>query len=661
MEPRRILIVEDESIVRLHLRRIVEGMGHQVVGLAATATDAMARAAAEAPDLVIMDIHLGEHSDGVEAAREIVRAQGSAVLFATAFADDLTIARTGEVGAVGYIVKPFGEPAVRAAITTALREHERNQSSRRNERELSGIIGSLGEAVFQVDADLTVRYLNRRAEAMCGAGEAVGRSLRELLLPADDDGAAFWDAVGAACRDGATALTPTIRLKLGQGATAVVNGSVGPRGEEAGSGCVISLRDVSERWFGPRTAGGRRADESPRMIIYSHDTFGLGHLRRSLNLAAALVRAVDDLSILLVTGSAVAHRFPLPPRVDYVKLPAVRKTADEQYAPRSLVLPDDDVRDLRANLVEQVVRDFRPHILLADHAPAGMRGELRPALAWLREHLPGCRTIVGLRDIIDEPEAVAANWRRLEIYRLLEEAYDHIVVYGHRSFFDPVAAYALPAPVAGRVRFVGHVVEDADATAAVPAATGRRIVVTTGGGDGAVDALAGGFLRMLAQAPLPDDIETVVFPGPLAPATTVAELRALAAGTRATVHDFVESTSPWMAAADLVVATGGYNTTMQALRHARRLLIVPRALHRLEQSLRASRLVDLGLAGSLDLATLDPARLRATVLAMLADSSDPLAAARADGTISLDGAAGLAAFCATLLRDVGSRTEAAHE
>lgn len=665
MDPRRILIVEDESIVRLHLRRIVEGMGHLVVGVAATSAEAVARAAEGLPDLVIMDIHLGEQSDGVEAARSIIGAHGSAVLFATAFADDRTIARTADVGAVGYIVKPFGEPAVRAAITTALREHDRSQASRRNERELAGIIGSLGEAVFQVDAELRVRFLNRRAGGLAFAdgADTTGRDLRELLRPADDDGAGFWDAVAAACRDRVAALTPTIRLQLPDGGVAVVNGSVEPRGDDDGAGCVISLRDVSQRWFGSRGEPGRQVAESPRMIIYSHDTFGLGHLRRSLNLAAALVRAVEDLSILIVTGSAVAHRFPLPPRVDYVKLPAVRKTANEKYAPRSLALGDDDVRDLRANLIERVVRDFRPHLLLADHAPAGMRGELRPALSWLRENLPDCRTVVGLRDIIDEPAAVVADWRAREIYRLLEESYDHVVIYGQRGFHDTIAAYALPAAVAARARFVGHVVEEIPdtAAAAVPPAPGRRIVVTTGGGDGAVEALCGGFLRMLASHPLPADVETVLFPGPLAPPATVAELRELAAGLPARVIDFVESTSPWMASADLVVCTGGYNTTMQALRYARRMLVVPRALHRQEQALRAARLAELGLARTLDAATLDSQGLHAAVLAMLAEAGQPLAAARAAGEIVFDGAGGLAAFCAGLLAPAASGAEAAHD
>ena len=115
MTGRKILIVEDESVVRLHLSRIIAAMGHRLVGQASSAEEALACAASDVPDLVLMDINLKGERDGVSAARELVNLYGCAVVFATAFADDDTIERTEEAGAVGYVLKPFGERAVRAA------------------------------------------------------------------------------------------------------------------------------------------------------------------------------------------------------------------------------------------------------------------------------------------------------------------------------------------------------------------------------------------------------------------------------------------------------------------------------------------------------------------------------------------------------------------
>lgn len=661
MTARKILIVEDESIVRLHLRRIVEGMGHHVVGLAGSADEAIVTAAATKPDLVLMDINLRGENDGVDAAKEIVADQGCAMVFATAFADDETIRRTAEAGAVGYVLKPFGESAVRAALVTALHEHDRVHAVRSSAESLTGIISSLGEAIVLVDPEWRVLYLNPRAESLARSdgGDVVGRHVSEILRIEAGDASVLADALQAVCRGTRSVVLPSISLRTNSGDEVLVNGSIEPVSGSGTAGYVIALRELNRHGI----ALVARTDDACRMMIYSHDTFGLGHLRRSLNLAAALVEAVPELSVLLVTGSAMAHRFKLPPRVDYVKLPAVRKVAAERYSPRSLAVPDDDVLALRANLLLRSVRDFRPDLLLVDHSPAGMRGEMRPALAWLREELPSCETMIGLRDIIDDPAAVIQTWREQGITRLLSESYDHIVVYGEREFFDPVEAYDFAPELARKVRFVGHVVEaspQSDASAG-PDGDVPHVVVTTGGGDGAVDEVAGGFLRMLRNGRLGRRITATVLPGPLAPADVVSELQELAAGTDAVVETFVASTSPHMAAADAVICTGGYNTAIQVLRYARRAVMVPRVMHRREQFLRAHRLAELGLVACLTPDELTPDSLASVLTQLLDESTAPLVAARERGVVSFDGAANLASFCSSLLATCRAASEASHD
>jgi predicted glycosyltransferase/AmiR/NasT family two-component response regulator len=659
MADRRILIVEDESVVRLHLRRIVEGMGHQVVGQAFTAREAVSLAAETDPDLVLMDINLRGEGDGVDAATEISRDLGASVVFATAFADDATIRRTEEAGAVGYIVKPFGEQAVRAALATALREHDRVRAARRESREFAGIVGGLGEAVLKLDPAGRVTYLNPRAWEMAWAedAEATGLPLESVLHPDEIDRPALEAALARARGSGDETLLPAMTLTLADGREALVSGSFKPLAE--GEGFVVSLRNRSRRWFGSGEGApkGERPD-SNRMLIYSHDTFGLGHLRRSLNLASALVERIPNLSVLIVTGSAVAHRFPLPPRVDYVKLPAVRKVAPETYSARSLGVSDGDVLTIRANLLLRVVRDFRPDILLVDHSPAGMLGEMRPALEWVQGHLPDCFCLVGLRDIIDDPEAVMATWRRQGIVGLLEECYDHILVYGRRDFFDPVAAYCLPASLAERVRFLGYVVEEIEVDPAPPGPR-PRILVTTGGGDGAVADVAGNFLTMMARPGFRDRYSATVLPGPLAEDAIRHRLEETARASGTEVIEFVGSSSPYMANADLVVCTAGYNTAAQVLRYARRALMIPRVLHRREQLLRATGLATMGLVRCLLPEEADPDRLGLEIADMLADPRDPLREAREAGRIEFTGGAALAEFCCGLLGTASPSTEAA--
>jgi len=664
MTGRKILIVEDESVVRLHLSRIIAAMGHRLVGQASSAEEALACAASDVPDLVLMDINLKGERDGVSAARELVNLYGCAVVFATAFADDDTIERTEEAGAVGYVLKPFGERAVRAAVATALREHDRMLAVQAHERSLAGIIGSLGEAVLLVDSKMRVTFHNPRAESLAWPTHQnlSGLHVMDVLKPAVDDEALFREALESAIKNQEAVLLPTIALQVSDGQEILANGSIEPVEGKGETSFVISLRDLTKRWFG-KNRGPSVKSEGVRLLIYSHDTFGLGHLRRSLNLSKALVDNIPDLSILLVTGSAVAHRFPLPPRVDYVKLPAVRKVAADQYSPRSLNMPDDDVLEFRANLLLRTARDFHPDLLLVDHSPAGMRGELKPTLSWLREHHQTCTTILGLRDIIDHPDTVTNSWRRQGIYRLIEESYDHLVVYGSSSFFDPSVAYDFPDSLAGRVSFLGHVVEDASfqepSTADLP--DRPHIVVTTGGGDGAVDQVAGRFLEMLRLGLLGRNVSATVLPGPLVAPDSLAALTKSASETGAKVLEFVESTSPYMATADLVICTAGYNTAVQVLRYGKRALMVPRVMHRREQLLRATKLSELGLVNLLVPDEVTPERLGAEICKMLDDPHEPLTEARARGVFDFEGASHLAEYCTLLIQANKTTTEATND
>ncbi len=127
----RVLIVEDEAIVQLHLQRMVSALGYEVVGTAATAAEAVATAARTRPDLVLMDIELRGDGDGVDAARGLRELYDPAVVFLTAYADENTVRRTETVGAVGYIVKPYSRNEIRAVLATALGIRQRLRSLER--------------------------------------------------------------------------------------------------------------------------------------------------------------------------------------------------------------------------------------------------------------------------------------------------------------------------------------------------------------------------------------------------------------------------------------------------------------------------------------------------------------------------------------------------
>lgn len=383
------------------------------------------------------------------------------------------------------------------------------------------------------------------------------------------------------------------------------------------------------------TTALQRKMTAPRLLIYGHDTYGLGHLRRNLTLATRLTRDFPTLSILLLTGSPAVHHFGLPDNVDYVKLPAVVKVADDEYHARSLRLQPSEIVEMRTALMEQAVRGFAPDVLLVDHAPTGMKGELLPALEELRRVSPHAYAVLGLRDIIDEPERVRESWARSDVYALLERHYDAILAYGMRDVLDVADAYGFSSQLAAKLRYCGYLERSVAPTApeAVRARygclPGQRLVLVTAGGGGDGYPLLHTYLSSLAQRTDGDSVEeysgmqpvSIVVTGPFMPEAQREELRQLAAGL-SQVHlvEFADNLIELMGISDLVVCMGGYNTLCEVLSVGARALVVPRVEPRVEQLLRARAFERLGLVSMLHPDALTPHTMRARIQDMRADT-----------------------------------------
>jgi UDP-glucuronate 4-epimerase len=223
---------------------------------------------------------------------------------------------------------------------------------------------------------------------------------------------------------------------------------------------------------------------TPRILLYSHDTFGLGHLRRNLAIAANLLDGKRPYDVTLLSGSPVLATSAKPPGLRVVALPPVVKVGAEHYRARDASLSFEQVKADREAVIRETIASFAPDVFLIDHAPAGMRGELLQALAYLRREMPDTKVAIALRDIVDEPNAVRSLWREHGVYNLLSWAYDRILVYGSRHLFDVGRQYGFDAALINKVRYCGYVARK------LPASQKRRkdgfsvLVTTGGGGDG---------------------------------------------------------------------------------------------------------------------------------------------------------------------------------
>jgi CheY-like chemotaxis protein len=129
MPEERILIVEDEHIVAMGIKRMLKSLGYTLAGVASSGEDAISKTESTFPDLVLMDIMLKGDLNGIEAAKEIKVRFDVPVVYLTACSESKIVEHAWKTGPLGYIVKPFDEKDLQKSIDVALRRHmmEKNE------------------------------------------------------------------------------------------------------------------------------------------------------------------------------------------------------------------------------------------------------------------------------------------------------------------------------------------------------------------------------------------------------------------------------------------------------------------------------------------------------------------------------------------------------
>jgi predicted glycosyltransferase len=362
---------------------------------------------------------------------------------------------------------------------------------------------------------------------------------------------------------------------------------------------------------------------SPRIVLFGHDTFGLGHLRRNLTIAHQLARDLSGAQFLGLTGSPQAHAFAVPPRFDFVKLPSATKHERGGYGPLSLDLTLDELTGMRSRLIGETLLSFRPDVVLVDHAPAGMEGELVAPLNRLRAEHPGVALVLGLRDVIDDPERVRQEWERLGIFDWMDRTYDRVLIYGAHGVGPLPEEYGLSPRLNGRVRFMQYVHDVVPRGAREE--TRRRLglgeeplIVATVGGGGDGEMVLHRLLEALAEKiDWPGRFWVVT--GPLMHHAAAARIRERARLlSRVRVVEFDPELPLLLDAADAVLSMAGYNSTLEILASGAPAVFVPRTRPRREQWIRATAMERLGLCEVVDPDHATPRRLASALRAALA-------------------------------------------
>src|SRR6266516_1816514 len=373
----------------------------------------------------------------------------------------------------------------------------------------------------------------------------------------------------------------------------------------------VPVRSAAPR---PTTVPPRHAIEARqhRVALYSPGMVGFGHIRRNASIAQALLGSKPEPVIVMIAEARQIGALPMPAGVDYVTLPALRKEADGSRRPRFLNVSDQDLVTLRESVIRSALEAFEPDVLIVDHLPLGAARELTRTLEQLQER-GTTRCVLGLRDVLQDPETVRRTWSEQRHAEAIRDYYDAVWIYGDPAVYDPVRDNGVLDPVAAKVRYAGYLDErprlrfaaaQADSLLAALPPGKLALCVVGGGQDGA--ALAEAFV----QADLPPDTIGVVVTGLYMPEETRERLRRWAERRpRLTVFEFLSEPAALIQRADRVVSMGGYNTVCEVLSFEKHALIVPRVNPNIEQWIRAQRLRDLGLVDVLHPDQLSPRAL----------------------------------------------------
>lgn len=313
-----------------------------------------------------------------------------------------------------------------------------------------------------------------------------------------------------------------------------------------------------------------------------------------------LVETIPDATVLILSGSPMMQAFRLSARIDYIKLPCLTRTEDGSYSSKFLDLEYEQLLGLRADIILNTILGFAPDLMLVDKKPLGVQNELAPALEVLRRRAKRPKIVLLLREILDEPRATIAVWKKNRYHDTIQELYDLVLVVGSADIFDTAAEYQFPQATRAMLRYCGYI---AKPDSCRPVADVRRqlginghtlVLVTAGGGrDG--HYLMDMALRCIVRPDRPDAYHFLLCLGPEMMQSERKRLHERARQTPDTsVLEFTNDMMSYLNAADLVISMAGYNSVTELLTLGKPAILVPRTAPVGEQWLRATGLEKLG-------------------------------------------------------------------
>ena len=344
------------------------------------------------------------------------------------------------------------------------------------------------------------------------------------------------------------------------------------------------------------------SSRSKRVLLYSHDSFGLGHVSRCRTIANYIAAADHSLSVLILSGSPVIGSYEFRSGIDFVRIPGVVKQIETgEYDSANLRVGVEHTLEMRTRIIRDTADIYRPDLFIVDKEPLGLRGEVVPALKLLKER--GTPLVLGLRDVMDDPAALAQEWQRKNVVPALRDLYDEIWIYGLPQINKPLTGIQVPPSVRHKMVYTGYLRRDLPLHSDIPHEIeeigGPFILVTAGGGGDGADLIDWVLAAYESDPHIP--YGAVIVFGPFMSAAEREAFKERAARfPNIRTLTFTNNLGALMQRAAGVVAMGGYNTFCEILSFDKKAIIVPRTRPRLEQFIRARAARNVGLIEMLE-------------------------------------------------------------
>lgn len=354
--------------------------------------------------------------------------------------------------------------------------------------------------------------------------------------------------------------------------------------------------------------------DNARILIYSHDTFGLGHLRRCRAIAHEIVERFKGVSILILSGSSVIGSFDFKSRVDFVRIPGVIKLQNGEYTSLSLHIDLSEILSIRESIIRQTAKAYAPDIFIVDKEPLGLHGEVRQTLIDLKA--AGASTVLGIRDVMDDKDALLNEWVQKQVFPNIDTLYDEIWVYGTRDFYQPLQGLPLEPSVHNKTIYTGFLRRALTGIAADDTTHDTPYLLVTPGGGRDGEALIDLVLNTYEKN-LIENISAVIVLGPFMHVDDRAKLSQRAAKLeKITLIDFHPRIEVLIEQSMGMLAMGGYNTFCEILSFDKPALLYPRLTPRAEQLIRCQRADELGMIKMLDPNTVTTKQLAKDIIGL---------------------------------------------